>query len=172
MANEITLQELGNSFKITREQLFDVNWIRLDIGELDLYYLGNRLVLINDGQMIPEYFEVILDTPVQRSRLRLLDCLNEITTTRTAVFTWARKGISTKPAPKLCTFGAGALETFLATIDQNPYALIHFHIKCRQQEQWVHYNPLATLVDKPTGFFQRIAKAVSTTKSKIVSKVF
>lgn len=171
MAREISFPELARSFTLTIEQMFDRDWMLHDIHQLDIRYLGNQVTLITDGNMIPEYFEIVLDTSVQRSRLRVLDCINEFTTSPTAVYDWVRAEGKRKATVKICTHGAGALETFLATVDQSPYALCKFHIKCKHQEHWEIHNPIAKPAEKANSVISGIRKAVTAIKAKLSRKV-
>lgn len=171
MAREISFPELARSFTLTIEQMFDRDWMIHDVHCLDIRYLGNPIALISDGNLVPEYFETILDTNVQRSRLRVKDCISGFTTTPMAVFDWARAQGKKKIVTKICTHGAGALETFLATVDQSPFALSKFHIKCKHQEHWEIHNPVAKPAEKVNFVVSGIRKAATVIKAKLSRKV-
>lgn len=165
MSTTYSLETFARGYSLSIEQLFDRSWILYDIYKLPIYYRGQRVTLIQDGNAVPEWFEYRMGGRNNMNvRGEFKANQSEMTVNHRDVQSWFdsavgsrdRRPTNTYKAEHLCDYGHTWFQAFLATMKQ-PNSLLCWHITNRNQMIEDEKNPPPAVEPEP-GFFDLLKK--------------
>lgn len=166
MSATYTLKVFAKSFSLSIEQLFDRTWILYDIYKLPIYFRGRRITLIQDGNIIPEWFEYVSGNDRRGVTVRagFMECSAEMTVNQRDIQQWFDAAQSTRDqratntynASHLCCHGHTWFQSFWAT-NKSPKDLLCWHIVNRLHQIDDIKNPPPVKEAEPS-FFDNIKK--------------
>lgn len=148
MARVLSLKRFAQNNDISEwTYLFSPHWYPFDFYQLEVRYLGNVVSFIQDVHEVPEYFEVVLDTRVQASRLRVADCIDQLTVSETAA-EWFYNNC--QPIYPICKMGWTVMDSFvyqMANKDRQGHKdKLRLHLQGRRYNAPRDLNPIDSRV--------------------------